>query len=134
MRVVSDAKWSSYTPASEQEMYAETFLMRVLNEENCWHLVDSAWKSGLTPEGSLVRFGVQPEPEPMFVIRTYRVAFVGWPAKQLAPNLWAHDLEADLTWRTVFDFEAWGVLPTEAVSPLHLYLEAVLYMTTHALT
>jgi hypothetical protein len=115
--------WTTYTPSSQQHLYAELHLMVTLNASNKWHMHMSAWHSQLMPEGHLVRHKDKPA-DVFFVYRAYSVACVMWPAKQLTPNIWEEDRNIkELTWMCVFDIEEWEELPSVYASPIHLYLE-----------
>ncbi|MCP4242916.1 MAG: hypothetical protein GY772_20375 [bacterium] len=122
-RVLGRVTWSTHTPASEQELYAELALMRSMAEKKTWHRVDDAWRASLLPRGGLVRR--KADGWTFFVIRNYSVACVAWQAEEAALGLWRHATSASsLTWVTVLDLSDFEEIPVEYASPLHLFLEA----------
>ena len=89
--VATDESFVGYTPASEQELAAEVQLMRVLFTTSEWHEVDNVWQAGLLPEGQVVRR--KSDALTTIVLRSYSVAALLWPAKQVAMRLWTADSE-----------------------------------------
>ena len=119
-KVATDESFVGYTPASEQELGAEVQLMRVLFTTGEWHEVDNAWQAGLLPEGQVVRR--KSDALTGIVLRSYSVAALLWPAKQVAMRLWTADLEVqELRWVVCFDIATFEVIPCEWASPLTLF-------------
>ena len=86
-RFVKDEKlFSACTPESEQTLTAELVFIRLLHEHNLWHKVGDAWVTGMLPKGQLVRF--KRYNTHAFVLKTYVVAALCWPAEMASPNMW----------------------------------------------
>ena len=74
------------------------------------------------PEDALITH--IPSKKTCFVVRTYKVAILTWPAEQLALNLWSFDKSVTrLDWKCIFDLDDWEVIPTQYVCPMRLYNE-----------
>ena len=71
--------WTSNTPASEQEHHANLALLQKCVEQDDFALVESAWHSGLLPEGTCVLIGDNEIPS--LVIRTFRLGALCWPMR-----------------------------------------------------
>ena len=119
-RVKDEKKFTASTPESEQTLVAEPMLMRVMSEHAMWHRVNDAWVSGLLPKGGLIH--VKSKNEYAFVLKAYECAALCWPAEQLTPNLRrkARDCTS-LSWHVIFDLDDVEVLPTQYLSPVHLF-------------
>ena len=120
-RRIKDVKhFTGPTPESEQAFTAELVFMRLLAESELWHQVGDAWVTGLLPKGSLVHF--KRSDIYAFVLKTYVNVALCWPAERVAINMWrkASDCKS-LVWQTIFDFEEADVVPTEYLSPIHLF-------------
>jgi hypothetical protein len=119
---VTAKEYSAYTPASQQQRFAERWLLRELYLKNDWTKVADAWNSGLIPQGKLIRdIGTK---EVFFVMKTYAVAVVLWPASQLEMNLFEPDLTIkQLVKRCIFDLSEWEELPFQYASPWGCYLQ-----------
>ena len=94
--------------------------MRFLADNESWHRVGDAWVTGMLPKGHLVRF--KRDDIYAFVLKTYVNVALCWPAERVAINMWrkARDCKS-LVWQTIFDFDEAEVVPTEYLSPIHLF-------------
>ena len=54
-RIEKGDDFLTFTPKSEQELFAESQLMKVVHELKRPHVADDAWRSGFMPEGALVQ-------------------------------------------------------------------------------
>mgnify|MGYP006247953543 FL=1 len=108
------------TPDSEQALTVELVFMRLLADNDLWHQVGDAWVTGMLPKGHLVRF--KRDDIYAFVLKTYVNVALCWPAERVAINMWrkARDCKS-LVWQTIFDFDEAEVVPTEYLSPIHLF-------------
>jgi hypothetical protein len=120
-RRIKDVKhFTGPTPESEQAFTAELVFMRFLAERELWHQVGDAWVTGLLPKGSLVHF--KRSDIYAFVLKTYVNTALCWPAERAAINMWRKASGCkSLVWQTIFDFEEADVVPTEYLSPIHLF-------------
>ena len=120
-RRIKDVKhFTGPTPESEQAFTAELVFMRFLAEKELWHQVGDAWVTGLLPKGSLVHF--KRSDIYAFVLKTYVNTALCWPAERVAINMWRKASGCkSLVWQTIFDFEEADVVPTEYLSPIHLF-------------
>lgn len=119
-RIKDEKHFTGPTPESEQAFTAELVFMRLLAESNLWHQIGDAWVTGLLPKGHLVHF--KRSDIYAFVLKTYVNVALCWPAERVAINMWrkARDCKS-LVWQTIFDFEEADVVPTEYLSPIHLF-------------
>ena len=119
-RIKDEKHFTGPTPESEQAFTAELVFMRLLAENNLWHQIGDAWVTGLLPKGHLVHF--KKGDTHAFVLKTYVNVALCWPAERVAINMWrkARDCES-LVWQTIFDLEEADVVPTEYLSPIHLF-------------
>ena len=119
-RIKDEKHFTGPTPESEQAFTAELVFMRLLAERDLWHQVGDAWVTGLLPKGHLVHF--KKGDTHAFVLKTYVNVALCWPAERVAINMWrkARDCKS-LVWQTIFDFEEADVVPTEYLSPIHLF-------------
>ena len=119
-RIKDEKHFTGPTPESEQAFTAELVFMRLLAERDLWHQVGDAWVTGLLPKGQLLRFkrdGIY-----AFVLKTYVNTALCWPAERVAINMWRKASGCkSLVWQTIFDFEEADVVPTEYLSPIHLF-------------
>jgi hypothetical protein len=125
-RVNNEKTFSAFSPAGEQHLVAELVFMRTLRAKTLWHLAGSAWVTGLLPHGGLVY--LKDDRRHIFVLKTYNIAALCWPAEQVAVNLWRKARNCNgLEWVTIFDVDAVSVQPLAYTSPLHLFLEDLLF-------
>ena len=119
-RIKDEKHFTGPTPESEQAFTAELVFMRLLAENNLWHQVGDAWVTGLLPKGHLVHF--KRSSIYAFVLKTYVNVALCWPAERVAINMWrkARDCKS-LVWQTIFNFDEADVVPTEYLSPIHLF-------------
>ena len=119
-RIKDEKHFIGPTPESEQVFTAELVFMRFLAENDLWHQAGDAWVTGLLPKGHLVHF--KRSDIYAFVLKTYVNVALCWPAERVAINMWrkARDCKS-LVWQTIFDFEEADVVPTEYLSPIHLF-------------
>ena len=119
-RIKDEKHFTGPAPESEQAFTAELVFMRLLAENDLWHQIGDAWVTGLLPKGHLVHF--KRSDIYAFVLKTYVNVALCWPAERLEINMWrkARDCES-LVWQTIFDFEEADVVPTEYLSPIHLF-------------
>ena len=54
-RIEKGDDFLTFNPKSEQELFAESQLMKVVHEKKEPHVADDAWRSGFMPEGALVQ-------------------------------------------------------------------------------
>lgn len=119
--VRTDYTWNTHTPASEQELYAEMFLMTTLYKKDLFHRADDAWQAELMPLGGLVRR--KSDECTVFVVRNYSVACLCWPAKMSLWNIWTHDESASsLMWLEVLDINDFEEIPLDTVCPMHMFV------------
>ena len=112
----------TFTPESEQVLFAESQLMKVVHEKKQPHVADDAWRSGFMPEGALVQ--EKASGAYFFVVRAYWCAALLWVAEQKEFNMFNRDQTASsLEWRVVLDFAAWDVCAVTIMSPLHCVLK-----------
>lgn len=119
-RIKDEKHFTGPTPESEQAFTAELVFMRLLAENNLWHQIGDAWVTGLLPKGHLVHF--KKGDTHAFVLKTYVNVALCWPAERVAINMWrkARDCKS-LVWQTIFNFDEADVVPTEYLSPIHLF-------------
>ena len=119
-RIKDEKHFTGPTPESEQAFTAELVFMRFLAENNLWHQIGDAWVTGLLPKGHLVHF--KKGDTHAFVLKTYVNVALCWPAERVAINMWrkARDCKS-LVWQTIFNFDEADVVPTEYLSPIHLF-------------
>jgi len=119
-RIKDEKHFKGPTPDSEQALTAELVFMRFLADNDLWHQVGDAWVTGMLPKGHLVRF--KRDDIYAFVLKTYVNVALCWPAERVAINMWrkARDCKS-LVWQTIFDFDEAEVVPTEYLSPIHLF-------------
>jgi hypothetical protein len=114
--------WLTFTPRSEQELFAEQALMREVHRRGESRIVNDAWKASFLPAGALVEW--MPRKAKYFVVRAYRLAAVLWPAAEPEIGRFERDESASsLVWATCFAFEDFSVLESKVVSPLHCMLK-----------
>lgn len=119
-RIKDEKHFTGPTPESEQAFTAELVFMRLLAERDLWHQVGDAWVTGLLPKGHLVHF--KRSDIYAFVLKTYVNTALCWPAERVAINMWRKASGCkSLVWQTIFDFEEADVVPTEYLSPIHLF-------------
>ena len=122
--MVGDTSWTGLQPAGQEQVHAEGVLLRRLHASGAWHNVDHAWQASLMPVGGLVQ---RTDGYVGFVYKAYKTAFLTWPAKNVAVNLWAEDESASsLDWHTTLTsnaLDAWRVVPTRTVCPMRLFME-----------
>lgn len=115
-------KFLTYTPRSEQELFAELHMMREVYKAKKPWIADDSWRSAFMVQGTLVcekDTGVH-----YFVVRQFRCAVLLWPAEQREINLFSRSTKAtSLVWKTCFEFDKWDVLEASVLSPLALLLE-----------
>ena len=110
---VSDDSWTGLKTKTQPEVIAEQILLRHMFRENCWDKLDDAWQASLVPPGALLRHR---NGYTAFSIKVFKVAFLAWPAKELAKDLWIEDISvAKLDWHVCFDIKDWSVIPTRDV-------------------
>ena len=119
-RIKDEKHFTGPTPESEQVFTAELVFLRLLAERDLWHQVGDAWVTGLLPKRHLVHF--KRSELYAFVLKTYVNVALCWPAERVAINMWrkARDCKS-LVWQTIFDLEEADVVPTEYLSPVHLF-------------
>ena len=119
-RIKDEKHFKGPTPDSEQALTAELVFIRFLADNELWHQVGDAWVTGMLPKGHLVRF--KRDDIYAFVLKTYVNVALCWPAERVAINMWrkARDCKS-LVWQTIFDFDEAEVVPTEYLSPIHLF-------------
>ena len=79
--VTKKRDWASHTHAEEQEVLAAfSVLQKCHRLSDDWSLCERVWMSGLLPEGHAVLVGEEP-PVPLYVVRSYRLAALCWPAE-----------------------------------------------------
>lgn len=121
-RIEKGDDFLTFTPKSEQELFAESQLMKVVHELKRPHVADDAWRSGFMPEGALVQ--EKAGGAYFFVVRAYWCAVLLWAAVQKEINMFVRDPTASsLEWRVVLDFAAWEVCSVSILSPLHCVLK-----------
>ena len=121
-RIEKGDDFLTFTPKSEQELFAESQLMQRVHDLQNPHVADDAWRSGFMPEGALVQEKVSGTY--FFVVRAYWCAVLLWAAKQQEINMFVRDpAAASLEWRVVLDFAAWDVCSVDILSPLHCVLK-----------
>ena len=72
--------WTTFTPASEQELIAESSMLATLYKNDSWDEVGHSQRSSFLTEGTLIH-DISAN-EAMFIIRAYAVAClfkVSWP-------------------------------------------------------
>ena len=78
--VTKKRDWASHTHAEEQEVLAAfSVLQKCHRLSDDWSLCERVWMSGLLPEGHAVLVGEPPVP--LYVVRSYRLAALCWPAE-----------------------------------------------------
>ena len=121
-RIEKGDDFLTFNPKSEQELFAESQLMKVIHEKKTPHVADDAWRSGFMPEGALVQ--EKASGTYFFVVRAYWCAALLWVAEQKEFNMFNRDQTASsLEWRVVLDFAAWDVCAVTIMSPLHCVLK-----------
>ena len=121
-RIEKGDDFLTFNPKSEQELFAESQLMKVVHELKRPHVADDAWRSGFMPEGALVQ--EKASGAYFFVVKAYWCAVLLWAAKQKEINMFVRDPTASsLEWRVVLDFAAWEVCSVPILSPLHCVLK-----------
>ncbi|CAE7331116.1 unnamed protein product [Symbiodinium sp. CCMP2592] len=75
--VTKTRDWVSHNHAEEQEVLAAFSLLMKAWRAKRWSLCEEGWCSGLLPEGHVVLAGA----DPLFIVRTYRLAALAWPGK-----------------------------------------------------
>jgi hypothetical protein len=112
----------TYTPRSEQELFAELHMMRAVYRFRTPWLAEDAWRSAFLVQGALLF--EKSTRQHFFSVRAYRCAVLLWPAEQRELNLFVRAEAATcLQWSTCFDFDHWEVWETKVQSPLALMLE-----------
>jgi len=128
-RVKDEKAFSAFNPAGEQHLVAELVFFRTLRAKEFWHMAGSAWVTGLLPHGGLVH--LKYDRRHVFVVKTYNIAALCWPAEQVKVNLWRKARNCvGLEWITIFDSESVEVHPVAYSSPLRLFLEDLLFAVT----
>ena len=121
-RIEKGDDFLTFNPKSEQELFAESQLMKTIHEKKQPHVADDAWRSGFMPEGALVL--EKASGTYFFVVRAYWCAALLWVAEQKEFNMFNRDQTASsLEWRVVLDFAAWDVCTVTIISPLHCVLK-----------
>ena len=116
--------WTTFTPASEQELFAEASMLAALYKNDSWENVGHSQRSGFLSEGTLIRDIVTNEA--MFIIRTYAVACLVWPAKEVDKGVWIADpLLKRLELRSFFHLTNLREIPLKFASPLRLRVTVV---------
>jgi hypothetical protein len=119
---VKTDKFVTFTPASEQEIVAEGFLMQTMLENKCWYRAADAFHAGLLPKHTVVRD--TSTKESFWVENSYKVAAMLWPVKQVKLSLWAKDLTVScVIFACEFDISHWECIPTRYCSPMQLIIE-----------
>ena len=122
--VVGPMTWTTFTPASEQALISEASMLVALYKNNGWDNVGHSRRTGLLTEGTLIRDIVSHET--MFIIRTYAVACLVWPAKLVCKGVWVADPAVKrLEFRSFFDLSNLREIPLKFASPLRLRVESV---------
>ena len=112
---------SSFTPLSAQGLVAEMHLIQHHHAGGQWDKAADTWRARLVPEGQLVASGQSGEV--LIAVGSYECAWLGWPAKEVTKGYFTWDpCVEDLVWRFCFDLEAFKVLPSAFVSPIHAHL------------
>ena len=121
-RIEKGDDFLTFTPKSEQELFAESQLMKRVHDLKKPHVADDAWRSGFMPAGALVQ--EKASGTYFFVVRAYWCAVLLWAAEQKEINMFVRDPTASsLEWRVVLDFAAWDVCSVSILSPLHCVLK-----------
>ena len=122
--VIGPMTWTTFTPASEQKLFAESSMLVALYKNDSWEDVGHSQRSGFLTEGTLIRDIAANET--MFIIRTYAVACLVWPAKEVFTGVWIADpLLRRLEFRSFFDLTKLREIPLKFASPLRLRVEVV---------
>jgi hypothetical protein len=116
--------WTTFTPASEQELIAESSMLATLYKNDSWDEVGHSQRSSFLTEGTLIH-DISAN-EAMFIIRAYSVACLVWPAKEVDKGVWIADpLLARMELRSFFDLTNLREIPLNFASPLRLHIEAI---------
>ncbi|CAE7531580.1 unnamed protein product [Symbiodinium sp. CCMP2592] len=98
--VTKTRDWVSHNHAEEQEVLAAFSLLMKAWRAKRWSLCEEGWCSGLLPEGHVVLAGA----DPLFIVRTYRLAALAWPGKivkdkdhEFSNSTWAFGLSFGCT-------------------------------------
>jgi hypothetical protein len=121
-RIEKGDDFVTFTPKSEQELFAELQLMRRVYDLQSPRVADDAWRSGFMPVHALVQ--EQATGAYFVVVRPYWCAVLLWAAVQKELHMFIRDESAvSLEWRVVLDFDAWVVVEVDILSPLHCVLK-----------
>ena len=121
-KVTDKNLFTGLTPSGEEEIAAETFLLRHMNQHGLFASVDNAWVAGLIPRGALIKW--RSDGSHCFVVKQYQCALLTWPAKKLGEDVWGHDKDIkELSWRAIFSPGEIQVVPLEHKSPASIFLK-----------
>ena len=113
--------WQTSTPESKQHRIAEQKLMLHVYRLRDWTPVSEVWRCRFVPRLELLENTAQKEL--FLVLKSYDCAILGWPAKVDRNGVYSVDGDIKkLKWEFVVDFDAYNVLHTEAISPVHRFL------------
>ena len=125
--VIGPMTWTTFTPASEQHLISEASMLVDLYKNNRWEDAGHSRRSGILTAGTLIR-DIDAK-QVMFIIRTYAVACLVWPAKEVDKGVWIPDpLVKRLEFRSFFDLTILREIPLQFASPLRLRIETVSYL------
>ena len=116
--VTGPLKWPTFTPESQQQIFANLALLRHIHEiEKDWQKVESAYRASFLPEGHCVL----QDGSLYYVVRVYDVAALCWPVTLYATHVVLNMNISELSWVFVFDVESIKVRRLEAVSPIFMF-------------
>lgn len=111
--VKQTSSWPTHTPESEQASFVHMALLARCAKAGQWELAETAWFSGLLPEGTAM---VLPNHSPALVVRTYAHGALVWPLRAKGSYLVVDEAVASLFWVHLHDLQC-GILELIAHSP-----------------
>ena len=91
--------------------------MLVTHEKKNALMANDAWRAAFLPVGGLVE--CQATKKCYYVVRSFRLAAVLWPAVQIELGLYSRDPSASsLVWTTCFNFAEFVSIGIKVLSPL----------------